>query len=181
VAVAAAALLTVGAGVAYAADGGRDRGGYWAWLTVGGRFVPAASFVPPGAVSYDPELIPAGGRVQVQQQVDRKGTTVVVRVKGLAPGHTFGVHVHEKPCGADPKAAGAHYQHVADPQQVNADNEVWLDLTTDGSGDAEQRAHHAWGLPAGAAGSVVLHREQGGAGERVGCFTVPFGRFGTGG
>ncbi|WP_433547862.1 superoxide dismutase family protein [Streptomyces sp. CA-294286] len=183
VALATAALLAgtlVTAGPASAGDLVGGRGGDGTGLTVGGRFAPASAGRTPAAVTYEPRLVPVGGWIRIQQKVDRRGTTVAVRVKGLAPGHAFGMHVHEKPCGADPEAAGKHYQHVKDPRQVNAHNEVWLDFTTDRSGSAEASAHHAWGLPAGAAGSVVLHREQGGAGERVGCFTVPFGRFRTG-
>ncbi|MEU8886317.1 superoxide dismutase family protein [Streptomyces sp. NPDC048442] len=191
-AVAAAALLagTVGtASAAYAEGGGSSsggssrggsRGGDGQGLTVDGRFAPASAFVPSAAVTYDQALVPAGGWIQVQQKADRHGTTVTVKVKGLGPHHAFGMHVHEKACGVDPKAAGMHYQHVKDPKLVNPDNEVWLDLTTDGSGSAKATAHHTWGLPEGKANSVVLHREQGGAGERVGCFTVPFGNFRTG-
>ncbi|MGW7414957.1 superoxide dismutase family protein, partial [Streptomyces sp. NPDC054863] len=163
----------------HAQDGG-SRGGDGQGLTVDGRFAPASAFVPPGAVSYDPGLVPAGAWIRVQQKADLKGTRVTVQVKGLGPGHAFGMHVHAKACGVDPEAAGKHYQHVKDPKLVNPENEVWLDLTTDASGGAEATAHHAWGLPEGAAKSVVLHREQGGAGERVGCFTVPFGDFRTG-
>ncbi|CAM5372381.1 hypothetical protein GCM10010329_15360 [Streptomyces spiroverticillatus] len=175
---AAALLLAGSAAAAYAQDtaaGGDGKG-----LTVEGRFAPASAFVPPGAVSYDAQLVPAGGWIHVQQKVSGKETTVTVKVKGLKPNHAFGMHVHEKACGVDPKAAGMHYQHVKDPKLVNPDNEVWLDFTTDKDGNAEMSAHHTWGLPKGAANSVILHREQGGAGERVGCFTVPFGDFTTG-
>ncbi len=177
---AAALLLAGSAATAYAEDGAAGRGGDGKGLTVDGRFAPASAFVPPGAVSYDADLVPAGSWVRVQQRSDAKGTTVTLKVRGLKPGHAFGVHVHEKPCGVDPEAAGPHYQHVEDPKLVNPDNEVWLDLTTDRNGDAGTSSHHTWGLPEGAANSVVLHREPGGAGERVGCFTVPFGDFRTG-
>ncbi|MCX5201455.1 superoxide dismutase family protein [Streptomyces sp. NBC_00237] len=180
----AAALLLAGsvgsASAAYAEDGGTGRGGEGRGLTVDGRFAPASAFVPPRAVSYDPALVPAGGWIRIEHKTDGEGTTVTVRVKGLKPGHAFGMHVHEKACGVDPKAAGLHYQHVKDPKLVDPDNEVWLDFTTDAAGGAETSAHHTWGLPQGVANSVVLHREQGGAGERVGCFTVPFGDFTTG-
>ncbi|MFJ2741219.1 superoxide dismutase family protein [Streptomyces sp. NPDC087440] len=176
----AALLLAGSAATAHAEDGAAGRGGDGKGLTVDGRFAPASAFVPPGAVSYDAPLVPAGGWIQIQQKVDGKGTTVTVKVKGLKPNYAFGMHVHEKACGVDPKAAGMHYQHVKDPKLVNPDNEVWLDFTTDKSGSAEMSSHHTWGLPKGAANSVILHREQGGAGERVGCFTVPFGDFTTG-
>lgn len=177
-AAAAAAALLVGtmasAGTAAATGDSDGRS-----LTVDGHFVPASTFAPhgAGAVAYDPGLIPSGSWIQVQQKADDKGTTVTVKVKGLKPNYAFGLHVHEKACAADPEAAGKHYQHHKDPKQVNPDNEVWLDFTTDRSGAAEMSAHHSWGLPKGAANSVVLHHEQGGAGARAGCFTVPFGDF----
>ncbi|MFJ6697569.1 superoxide dismutase family protein [Streptomyces sp. NPDC091272] len=179
-AVAVAALFagTAGTAAAVPADGGDGgRGGDVQERTVDDDLVPVSAFEPPGAVTYDQALAPAGGWIQVRERKDRKGTTVTVRVRGLKPDHPFGMHVHQKPCGVDPEAAGKHYQHVSDPNLVNDENEVWLDFTTNGSGDAEASAHHAWGLPKGAAGSVVLHREQGGAGDRVGCLTVPFGDF----
>lgn len=87
------------------------------------------------------------------------------------------MHVHTSPCGADPAAAGPHYQHrpaaTADPV-----NEVWLDFRTDEEGDGRAEALHGWGFREGGARSVIIHDRQGGAGERAACFTVPFGPHG---
>jgi Cu-Zn family superoxide dismutase len=151
-----------------------------------GRFAPPSAFVPSPAVTYDMKLVPAASWIQVEQRGGPGGTSVTVRVKGLKASRAYGAHVHRKPCGAEPEAAGGHYQDHEDPVQpsedpayVNPENEVWLDFTTrrDGSGTAS--AHHRWEFRPGGAASVVLHREQGGAGERVACFTVPFAPVGA--
>ncbi|MCD7439562.1 superoxide dismutase family protein [Streptomyces lincolnensis] len=142
------------------------------------RFAPPEAFVPSAAVTYDRELVPAGAWIEVAQRTGLGGaTTVGLRTKGLRPGHSYGVHVHQKPCAADPAAAGGHYQHEpsADPHHVTAENEVWLDFTADGHGSGTARAHHSWGFRRGEASSVVLHDEPGSKGARVACFTVPFG------
>ncbi|MCZ9343538.1 superoxide dismutase family protein, partial [Streptomyces sp. TRM76130] len=69
----------------------------------------------------------------------------------------------QKPCGADPAAAGGHYQHrpSADPAHANPDNEVWLDFTPDAHGEGQAQARHDWGFRPGAASSVVIHDRPG--------------------
>ncbi|MEU6764838.1 superoxide dismutase family protein [Streptomyces sp. NPDC046853] len=187
----ATAVLAAGAGVAGAGAGagtGAGAGGGVAgdatpgyWMRVGARFAPPTALLPSSAITYDQKLVPAGSSIEVEQRGGPGGMEVKLRVKGLKPGHAYGAHVHQKPCAADPEAAGGHYQHRKDPHQpskdpayVNPENEVWLDFTPgpDGSGGAEAR--HDWEFRRGAAGSVVLHHEPGGAGDRVACFTVPF-------
>ncbi|MFC8126464.1 superoxide dismutase family protein [Streptomyces sp. NPDC057302] len=150
-------------------------------MRVGARFSPPTAFIPSSAITYDTKLVPAGSSIEVEQRGGPGDMAVTVRVKGMKPGHAYGVHVHQKPCGADPAAAGGHYQHHVDPEQpsenpayVNARNEVWLDFTAGGDGSGEASARHGWEFRTGGAGSVVLHREQGGAGDRLACFTVPF-------
>ncbi len=73
------------------------------------------------------------------------------------------MHVHTSPCGADPAAAGPHYQHrpaaTADPV-----NEVWLDFRTDEDGDGSAKARQDWSFREGGARSVIIHDRQGGAG-----------------
>ncbi|MYW65428.1 superoxide dismutase family protein [Streptomyces sp. SID8379] len=162
----AAAVLAAGGGSASAAD--------CYWLRVEGRFAPPTAFVPSSAVTYDMGLVPAAASVRVEQRGDEAGMTVTLEVAGLVPGRAYGAHVHEKPCGADPEAAGGHYRHVRDPERADAGNEVWLDFTADASGDGRAAVRKAWGLRAGGAGSVVLHDVPGGAGARIACFTVPF-------
>ncbi|GGW82139.1 superoxide dismutase family protein [Streptomyces lomondensis] len=143
-----------------------------------------ARFAPPGAadrspaLTYDRSLVPTASWIEVGQRTARGGaTTVRLRVTGMKPGHAYGVHVHQKPCGADPEAAGGHYQHrpSGDPHHVGPHNEVWLDFTADRHGAGAASARHAWGFRRGEASSVVIHAVPGGAGARVACFTVPFG------
>ncbi|MGA4842268.1 superoxide dismutase family protein [Streptomyces sp. G45] len=140
------------------------------------RFAPPKAFVPSSALTYNQELVPAGSWIQVTQRSDQRGTRVSLRVKGMEPNYKYGVHVHQKPCGADPAAAGGHYQNKpsTDPGDVNPANEVWLDFTARRDGSGASSAYHDWGFRRGEAASVVLHREQGGAGERLACFSVPF-------
>jgi Cu-Zn family superoxide dismutase len=173
-ALASAVLATGGSGTA-APDG--------YWMKTDARFAPPTAFVPSAALTYDVNLVPAAARIEVSQRTEASGaTTVRLKVEGLTPGHAYGVHVHQKPCGADPAAAGGHYQHRKDPVQpptdpayANADNEVWLDFTADGRGDGGASARHDWNFRRGEASSVVLHSAPGMAGSRVACFTVPFG------
>ncbi|MYV60411.1 superoxide dismutase family protein, partial [Streptomyces sp. SID4931] len=139
-----------------------------------GVFSPPGSFVPSDALTYDTRLVPAGARIEVTEFTDPSGTRVGTRLRGLVPGRAYGMHVHTSPCGADPAAAGPHYQHrpsaTADPV-----NEVWLDFRTDEDGDGRAEAVHDWNFREGGARSVIIHDRQGGAGERAACFTVPFG------
>ncbi|MFE0171926.1 superoxide dismutase family protein [Streptomyces sp. NPDC059002] len=181
----AAAVLAAGGGVSGGtASGGVASGGAadHYWVRAEARFAPPTALIPSPAVTYEQGLVPAASWIRVEQHSDERGTTVTARVKGLKPGHAYGVHVHQKPCGANPEAAGGHYQHREDPVQpskdpayLNPGNEVWLDFTAGPDGAGSASAHHRWGFRPGGAGSVVLHREQGGAGDRVACFTVPFG------
>lgn len=141
------------------------------------RFAPPADGTSHKALTYDRKLVPPGAWIEVRQHSVRGGaTTVRLRVRGLNPGHEYGVHVHQKPCGADPAAAGGHYQHrpSTDPAHAHPDNEWWLDFTPDAHGEGRALARHDWGFRPGAASSVVIHDRPGNSGARVACFTVPF-------
>ncbi|MEU8955490.1 superoxide dismutase family protein [Streptomyces sp. NPDC048518] len=193
----AAAVLAAGGTPIDGTGPGPDPGPGPARMRVEARFAPPTAFVPSAAVTYDMDLVPAGSWIQVTQtgpprpepsEAGRSGgakvantTTVTLRVNGMKPGHAYGVHVHQKPCGAAPEDAGGHYQHRVDPVQpskdpdyVNPRNEVWLDFTAGPDGSGEARARHRWGFRPGEARSVVLHDAPGGAGDRAACFTVPF-------
>ncbi|MET9442872.1 superoxide dismutase family protein [Streptomyces sp. NPDC006610] len=142
------------------------------------RFAPPSAAHTRAAVTYDRALVPVGARIAVGQRIRGGGAmTVELRVAGVRPGHHYGVHVHREPCGADPAAAGGHYQHRpgAGPHHVSPDNEVWLDFAADRRGEGHAVARHDWRFRRGEASSVVIHDVPGGAGERVACFTVPFG------
>ncbi|WP_338696105.1 superoxide dismutase family protein [Streptomyces sp. Q6] len=171
-----AAMVTgaLAAAVFAAGGGGAGAAADCYWMRAEARFAPPTAFVPSPAITYDMDLVPAAASIAVAQRGDDSGMTVELSVEGLAPGHAYGAHVHQKPCGADPQAAGGHYQHVVDPQRADAGNEVWLDFTTTTAGDGRAAVRKAWGLRAGEAGSVVIHDMPGGAGERVACFSVPF-------
>lgn len=187
-----AAMLAAGgggAGPAVGTDAVRGEGvSGVGWVQAEARFAPPTALVPSDAVTYDQDLVPAGAWIEVSQLTGDSGTTVTARVKGLRPGMAYGAHVHTQPCAADPDAAGGHYQHRKDPVQpskdpayVNPGNEVWLDFTTDEAGSGRALARHSWGFRSGEARSVVLHAEQGGSGDRLACFTVPFVAPGAGG
>ncbi|MER5304638.1 superoxide dismutase family protein [Streptomyces lasiicapitis] len=174
-----AGILTAAVTAAVLAASGAAPGEGADCVRAEGRFTPTKT--PSPALTYDRNLVPPGARIEVTQRHDKGGTRVTLRVRGVKPGFAFGAHVHRKPCGVDPAAAGGHYQHRPDPVQpsknpayVNPDNEVWLDFTAQPDGSGKASAVHSWGFRPGEAGAVVLHREQGGAGDRVACFTVPF-------
>lgn len=140
--------------------------------------------------SYDTALVPVGATARVQAVPTSSGSTVVtLHVRGLLPDTAYGAHAHVSACGSTGAAAGPHYQdvlapsgHATDPAYANADNEVWLDLTTDAEGNGSAQALVRWQFRAGGANSVVLHVEHthtepgtaGTAGRRLGCMTVPF-------
>ncbi|GGL67668.1 hypothetical protein GCM10010129_08810 [Streptomyces fumigatiscleroticus] len=142
------------------------------------RFAPSPHHAAAKAVTYDRRLVPASSWIEVRQHTaGHGGTTVKLRATGLRPGHEYGAHVHRKPCGADPDAAGGHYQYrpSTDPADANPDNEVWLGFTADEHGAGWAVARHDWGFRRGEASSVVIHDKPGTKGVRVACFTVPFG------
>jgi Cu-Zn family superoxide dismutase len=113
-------------------------------------------------------------------------------VRGLQPDRVYGAHVHTNPCGASPDDAGPHYQREVDPagpgvdpHYANAENEIWLDFTTDATGAGSAETTVAWELPDDRRlpGSVVIHSTgtntgpgvAGTAGARVACITIKFG------
>ena len=77
----------------------------------------------------------------------------------MLPNRTYGVHLHVNPCGLKPEDAGPHYQHAH--THASADNEVWLDLTTDARGDATATATQDWAfVPGRLPRSLVIHAEK---------------------
>ncbi|GAA2276185.1 hypothetical protein GCM10010145_39010 [Streptomyces ruber] len=171
----AVALTTaVVAGLGGTADSG---GEHWA-ARHAAVFAPPRTPVPV-AVTYDEALVPEASAIEVHQHSRPGATTVRLRVTGMRAGHTYGVHVHRRPCGVEPDDSGEHYQH--EMAGATAENEVWLDFTADDSGAGEATARHGWGFRPGEASSVVLHDRPGDSGAAVGCFTMPFGRSQAGG
>jgi superoxide dismutase, Cu-Zn family len=142
------------------------------------------------AVTYDPNLVPVGAQGTVDAVSGSTGTSVTLTVRGLLPGRSYGAHAHTEPCGVTGAAAGPHYQNTVDPvqpsvdpQYANPDNEIWLDLTTDGDGTGTAHAAASWDFGAQRrAHSVIIHAmptatdagKAGTAGNRAACIGVDF-------
>jgi Cu-Zn family superoxide dismutase len=141
------------------------------------------------AVTYNHAQVPLGATAKVTTTVIGSKTEVSLNVGGLQPKRPYGAHVHNKVCGAKPADAGSHYQDKKDPKQpstnpefANANNEVWLDFTTDDKGTAKVSAAVPWLFRSGAQGphSVVIHATHtmtasghaGTAGARLACVTI---------
>ncbi|MEU5024810.1 superoxide dismutase family protein [Streptomyces milbemycinicus] len=153
---------------------------------------PQAALTTPSPTGTPTSPSPTGTQTSPSPhgtQGEGKGTRVMVWVRGLKANHTFGVHVHTKTCGTMPNDAGPHYQNVKDPKQpstnpkyANPHNEVWLQITTDKSGDAHAMTHVNWRFRDSEARSLVFHEHAtathkghaGEAGSRVACVKVPF-------
>jgi superoxide dismutase, Cu-Zn family len=146
------------------------------------------------AFTYNPALAPEGAQVDVE--VDDRGGTTEIRldVEGLLPNRGYAAHAHVNACGPTGDAAGPHFQNQVDPAAApgkpstdpafaNPQNEIWLDLRTDGAGDGESRAEVPFAFTDRAPASIVIHEAEttgtapgqaGSAGARLACVTVPF-------
>ncbi|MGY0062247.1 superoxide dismutase family protein [Streptomyces sp. LZ34] len=155
----------------------------------GAQSTPSPQDTPTTPSPQGTQTSPQGTPSPHGTQGEGKGTRVMVWVRGLKANHTFGVHVHTKTCGTMPDDSGPHYQNVKDPKQpstnpkyANPRNEVWLDFTTDGHGEAHSMTHVNWRFRDAQARSVVIHEhatatekgKAGMAGARVACVKVPF-------
>ncbi|GLY54155.1 superoxide dismutase family protein [Lentzea sp. NBRC 102530] len=150
---------------------------------------PAATGNQPAGVTYDVARIPVGAKLSTGSSVTSGRTAVELTVSGLLPNTKYGAHVHTKPCGAKGADAGPHYQNQkdpvspsVDPEYANAENEIWLDFTTDASGAATGKASVQWEFRKGEANSVIVHAthsstehgKAGTAGDRLACLTAAF-------
>jgi Cu-Zn family superoxide dismutase len=150
---------------------------------------PAASGDQPKGLTYDVKRIPVGATLSTGSSVANGQTTVELKVSGLLPNTKYGSHVHTKPCGAKPADSGSHYQNSkdpvtpsVDPQYANAQNEIWLDFTTDAAGAATGTATVKWEFRKGEANAVIIHAthsstehgKAGTAGDRLACLTAQF-------
>jgi Cu-Zn family superoxide dismutase len=147
-----------------------------------------------GAFTYNPAVAPEGARLAVQVRKSDGSTEVQLDVSGLLPNRGYAAHVHERPCGPTGAAAGPHYQHQvdpaatpdkpsSDPAYANPQNEIWLDLRTDASGNSQVRSEVPFVFGDRAPASVIIHEAEatatepgkaGTAGARVACLDVPF-------
>lgn len=81
-------------------------------------------------------------------------TSVAVTVRGLDANTVYPAHVHNAPCSNIP-AGGSHYQNeIGGP--VDAVNEIWPIVTTDGFGRGHGQAWHGFGVRRDAM-SIVIH------------------------
>ncbi len=160
---------------------------------------PGAAFQLPGEVgddnafTYDEAAVPVGSTVTIDSEEQDGRTTVALDATGLAPNRDFGVHVHTQPCGPAPSDSGPHYQNnvdpaatpqspSSDPAYANPQNEIWLDITTDESGNAQAATTVDWEFRDNEAHSVVLHAQRtmtgpgqaGMAGDRLACIDEDF-------
>lgn len=141
-------------------------------------------------ISYS-SVIPADATARVQAIYDASGKTqVTLHVWGLQPNTEYGAHAHVNACGLTGSAAGPHFQSTADPvlpsvnpAYANPRNEIWLDLTTDESGNGAAQTSVRWQFtPDRRAHSVIIHVEHthtgptdsGLAGARLACLSVDF-------
>jgi superoxide dismutase, Cu-Zn family len=145
------------------------------------------------AFTYDEAAVPVGSSVNIDSDEESGRTTVTFSARGLAPNRDFGVHVHTKRCGPQPSDSGPHYQDridpaatpespSTDPAYANPQNEIWLDVTTDATGNAEAATTVDWEFRDDSAHSLVLHAQRtmtdpgtaGMAGDRLACVDEDF-------
>jgi Cu-Zn family superoxide dismutase len=146
----------------------------------------AAGTPATGVRAYDGDAVPATAALALVSSSAGR-TRTVLTARGLLPRRTYGAHLHTRACGADPAAAGPHYQRVPDPVQPSTDpayanprNEVWLDLRTDTAGSARTLADNPWRYREPPPRSLVLHAtgtathpgHAGTAGARLACLTL---------
>jgi superoxide dismutase, Cu-Zn family len=163
-----------------------------------GTPVAQGDLAPPGrasnAFTYDTALAPEGAHLAVYVSASPASTRVHLVVEGLVPERGYAVHAHANPCGATGDGAGPHFQNrpdpaatpdkpSTDPAYANPQNEIWLDLRTDGDGNGESSTEVPFVFGARAPASVVIHEaattatgpgQAGSAGGRLACLTVPF-------
>ncbi len=127
----------------------------------GGSFVARGDFAPLPAVVGQPEE-GLTGHAQVER-VAGGSTRIVVRVAGLQPGVTYGVHLHNASCAAS-NPGGGHYKHDA-AGVTQPPNELWpsstphsamAGITANAAGIASGRGAADW-IAGESAVAVVLH------------------------
>jgi hypothetical protein len=91
------------------------------------------------------------GQAQLVRWLDGR-TEISVGAGNLSPNTTYSVHVHTQPCDY---YAGPHYKLDPSIEETEADNELWPDLSTNGSGIASSVIETGW--VRGDAMSVVIH------------------------
>lgn len=130
----------------------------------------------PGAAAHVPHI---SGRVQVVR-TGAGHTKLTVHVKGLEPGETYGVHLHNAPCSAA-NPGGGHY--MFDPHGAKQPpNELWASsdskdpmagITANPAGNAHGKGTALWTAGPEAKAVVVhtgfSHGGTAGGGAKVAC------------
>ena len=144
------------------------------------------------ADTYNPALAPVGSRLKVALNPSNETTNAELTVSGLLPNRAYAAHAHTHACGADPAAAGPHYQNSIDPaatpqapstnpEYANPRNEIWLDVRTDATGSGTSRTTVPFVFTDRGPGSIVVHQgmqtetapgRAGEAGARIACLTL---------
>ena len=149
---------------------------------------------PPRRSPTTPRWRPRARRSRWTRTTRGGSTEIRLDVDGLLPNRGYAAHAHVNACGPTGDAAGPHFQNQVDPAAApgkpstdpayaNPQNEIWLDLRTDGDGDGESRAEVPFVFTGRAPASVIIHEAEatatapgqaGSAGARLACITVPF-------
>lgn len=155
-----------------------------------GTLAPASRAAP--ADTYNPALAPVGARLSATLTPSGQTTTAQLTVSGMLPDRGYAVHAHTNACGDTGAAAGPHYQNHIDPattpqkpssnpEYANPQNEVWLDVRTDGNGSGTARTTVPFVFTDRGPGSIVVHEametgtapgQAGQAGARIACLTL---------
>ncbi|MGH3834423.1 MAG: superoxide dismutase [Pseudonocardiaceae bacterium] len=165
-------------------------------ITLQGQGVLTEPNPDSNAVTFNPALAPAGARLAVEMIPSGTSTNVELTVNGLQPNRSYAVHAHTNACSDNPDAVGLHYQNrvdpaatlqqpSTDPEYVNPNNEVWLDVRTDAAGSGITRVTVPFVFTDRGPGSIVVHEaeqtatgpgEAGKSGDPVACLTLTAAR-----
>ncbi|NUR90134.1 MAG: hypothetical protein HOY71_39175, partial [Nonomuraea sp.] len=125
----------------------------------------------PAAIAYDRTLAPKGAQASLTAESIGGQTVTSLVMEGFRHARPYGAHLHAKPCGKSPDAAGPHFMQGPDHA------EIWLDLRTDGQGAGRSTTRQAFTLdPNHLPKSLVIHAEPTAPGAppapRVACITL---------
>jgi hypothetical protein len=135
-------LLALAASVALAACGSSDGGSE---ETVSGKF----ELVPDAPSGYS-EL---SGEAELTRSDN--GTKASIQLSGLQPKTAYVAHVHAAGCD-QPDPGGPHFQFDPNGSDMPP-NEIHFSFTSSAQGEGEAKASNGRKVPAGEAGSIVVH------------------------
>ena len=127
------------------------------------------------AVTYDPQLAPAGARLAVDIVDGGEGTTTVaLTAQGLLPNQEFVAQAHADPCGPTAADAGAPFRNAAapgglGPASAAPQGGVSVEMRTDANGDARASTDVPGTFATRSPGSLVIQ----GSRTPAACITLP--------